>query len=105
MRRLVGIGVCLVVIALLWVVFAPRMGVYSLLLQGSTITRLRMENKEIEEKNGALQKDIERIQNDPDYLEKVARDKYGLLRENEMVFEFPPGKKEKKRIKEDRDNQ
>ena len=64
-----------------------------------------MENKEIEEKNGALQKDIERIQNDPDYLEKVARDKYGLLRENEMVFEFPPGKKEKKRIKEDRDNQ
>jgi len=26
----------------------------------------------------------------------MARDKYGLLRENEMVFEFPPSKKDKK---------
>jgi cell division protein FtsB len=97
---LVGIGVCLMAIALLWIIFAPGMGVYSLLHQRSTITRLRAENKEIEEKNGSLRKEIEQIQNDPEYLEKVARDKYGLLKENEMVFEFTPGKKEKKKMKD-----
>ena len=100
MRRLVGIGVFLAVIALLWIIFAPEMGVYSLLRQRSTITRLRAENKEIEDKNGSLQKEIERIQNDPEYQEKVARDKYGLLKENEMVFEFTPSKKEKKKMKD-----
>ena len=97
LRRLAGIGVCLVVIALLWVIFAPGMGVYSLLHQRSTLARLKVENIEIVEKNGFLQKEIERIQNDPDYFEKVARDKYGLLKENEMVFEFTPSKKEKKK--------
>ena len=88
------------VIALLWIIFAPGMGFYSLLHQRSTITRLRAENKEIEEKNVSLRKEIEQIQNDPEYLEKVARDKYGLLKENEMVFEFTPGKKEKKKVKD-----
>jgi cell division protein FtsB len=97
LRRVVGIGACLVVIAILWVIFAPRMGVYSLLHQRSTLARLRVENIEIEEKNGFLQKEIERIKNDPEYFEKIARDKYGLLKENEMVFEFTPSKKEKKK--------
>jgi|GEM_PF-445973 len=95
-EKRVVIGACLAGIALLWVIFAPRMGVYSLLRQRSTVNRLRLENVELEQKNAFLQKEIERIQNDPDYFEKMARDKYGLLRENEMVFEFPPSKKDKK---------
>ena len=101
MRRLVGIGACLVAIALLWVIFAPRMGVYSLLHQRATISRLQNENREIEEKNASLRKEIELIQNDPEYFQKVARDKYGLLKENEMVFEFTPSKKEKKKTKKE----
>ena len=37
------------------------------------------------------------FENDPEYFENVARDKYGLLKENEMVFEFAPSKKENKK--------
>ncbi|MDR3629570.1 MAG: septum formation initiator family protein [Desulfocapsaceae bacterium] len=100
MKNVVVVGACLIAGALLWVIFAPRMGIYSLLHQRSTLAHLQVEYVEIQEKNAFLQKEIERIQNDPDYFEKVARDQYGLLKENEMVFEFPPSKKEKKDKKE-----
>jgi cell division protein FtsB len=96
-RKVLGIGVCLVIIALLWIIFAPHMGVYSLFRQRSKLAQLQVENVEIKEKNTFLQKEIERIQNDPEYFEKVARDKYGLLKENEMVFEFSAGRKETKK--------
>ncbi len=96
-RRLAVVGACLVVISLLWLIFAPHMGIYSVLHKRAMLSRLQQENAEIEKKNSSLQKEIERIQNDPHYLEKVARDKYGLLKENEMIFDFSPGKKEKKK--------
>jgi cell division protein FtsB len=96
-KKLIGIGVCLAIVAFLWVIFAPHMGVYSLFRQRSKLSQLQVENVEIKEKNVFLQKEIERIQNDPEYFEKVARDKYGLLKDNEMVFEFTSGRKENKK--------
>jgi cell division protein FtsB len=96
MNNTLIIGAVLVALALLWIIFAPRMGIYSLLRKHSTLVQLREDNVEIEKRNTFLQKEIERIQNDPEYFEKVARGQYGLLKENEMVFEFPAGKKDKK---------
>jgi cell division protein FtsB len=96
-KRLVIIGVCLAFIAFLWIIFAPHMGVYSLMQQRSKLARLQVENAEIGEKSTLLEKEIEQIKNDPEYFEKVARDKHGLLKDNEMVFDFTPSKKEKKK--------
>jgi cell division protein FtsB len=96
-KRLIGIGICLVIIAFLWVVFAPHMGIFSLLQQRSKLSRLQVENIEIKEKNNFLQKEIEQIKNDPKYFEKVARDTHGLLKDNEMVFDFSSSNKEKKK--------
>ena len=47
------------------------------------------ENKEISEA-------IERLQSDEEYLEQVAREEHGMLKENEMVFDFGKEKKKKK---------
>jgi cell division protein FtsB len=96
-KRLVIIGICLVFIAFLWIIFAPHMGIFSLIQQRSKLTRLEAENIEIKEKNNFLQKEIEQIKNDPKYFEKVARDKHGLLKDNEMVFDFSSSSKEKKK--------
>jgi cell division protein FtsB len=95
-KRLVVIGIGLTIMALLWVIFAPRMGVYALFRERSRLSQLQVENIEIKEKNAFLQKEIERIQTDPEYFEKIARDKYGLLKDNEMVFDFAPSKRENK---------
>ena len=40
----------------------------------------------LEEYNRALQEEIERMHNDPDYLEKIARDKLGIVRKGEIVY-------------------
>ena len=95
-RRLTVAVVCLIFCSLLWLLFAPRMGVYSVLHKRAQLAQLRAENAKIEKKNKSLQKEIDRIQNDPQHLEKVARER-GMLKENEMVFDFSPPQKEKKK--------
>jgi cell division protein FtsB len=42
--------------------------------------------------NEELRLEIERLQNDRAYLERIAREEHGMLKENERVFDFS-GKK------------
>ena len=87
-RRLVKRIILLVVaVSGLWLLFAPDWGlVHYRRLQGQ-IDSLTRENMDLEERNAVLQKEIDRLQNDDTYLEEVARQKYGLLKENETVYE------------------
>lgn len=57
------------------------------------------ENGRLLEQNEALKKEITRLERDPAYLEKVAREQHGLLKKGETVFEF----KDYKRVKPDAD--
>ncbi len=45
------------------------------------IYQIQMENRRI-----ALE--IERLKNDPRYIEKVARKELGLVKENEIIYQF-----------------
>ena len=45
---------------------------------------------ELETKNSKMENECERLKNDPEYLEKVAREKMGLIRENEKVYKVVP---------------
>lgn len=83
-----------VVAAILWFLFAPGSGVLRYHRLQKQLETLSQENKNLQEHNTALRKEIERLQSDEAYLEEMARQKYGLLKENETVYEFePPGKK------------
>ncbi len=88
--------VILVIAASLWLIFAPEMGIYSVFKKRSSLQVLKSEMGDLERQNEILKQDIERIQNDIEYLEQVARDKHGLLKENEMVFDFS-GKNQKRK--------
>ena len=49
--------------------------------------------KQIEElrlKNAQLQVEQDRLKNDPVYLEKVAREKMGLVKEGESIYRMTP---------------
>lgn len=81
--------------ALFWFLFAPGNGVLRYHRLQKQIESLSQENRNLQEHNAALRKEIERLQSDEAYLEEMARQKYGLLRENETVYEFEPSGKKK----------
>ncbi|MBV9462973.1 MAG: septum formation initiator family protein [Verrucomicrobiae bacterium] len=41
-----------------------------------------------EEKNAKLKKEIELLKKDPDYVEKIVRDKLGYARDGETIYRF-----------------
>jgi cell division protein FtsB len=47
---------------------------------------LRKSNEEIVVKNDALKKEILLLRNDLRYIEKVARDELGMVRQNDKVY-------------------
>ncbi len=89
--------VLLAAVSCLWLIFAPNTGIYSALKKRSSLQELQEEIYELEKQNSVLRAQVKRIQTDVDYLEEVAREKHGLLKENEMVFDFSPKKKNEKK--------
>ena len=47
---------------------------------------LRKSNEELAVKNDALKKEILLLRNDMRYIEKVARDELGMVRQNDKVY-------------------
>lgn len=95
-RRLLKRVVLLFIVATtLWLLFAPDWGFLHYRRLQNQIESLAMENKTLEERNAELNSEIEQLQNDDVYLEELARKKYGMLKENEMVYEYKPSRKKK----------
>jgi cell division protein FtsB len=92
-KQLPDIGFFLLVLLVLWLVFAPNRGIWALYRSQTEIERLQEENSRLAEENKALQEEINRLQDDPSYLEEKARREYGMLKENELLYLFK--KKEK----------
>ncbi len=63
---------------------------------------LKMKNREmaqridqLEKKNAKLSEEKRMLETDPEYLEKVAREKMGLIRDGEKVYKIVPAQKSK----------
>jgi cell division protein FtsB len=91
-NQLIKIIFILLVAAFLWILFAPGSGVVTLLGKRTELKKLQQETAEVEQQIEVLQKDIDRLQNDPAYLEDIARREYDLLKRNEKVYDFSPPK-------------
>jgi cell division protein FtsB len=94
--RVMKIVVALLVIAVLWIFFAPGAGIITLLTKRSELTALEQDKVRIEQHIQTLQEDIDRLNNDLSYLEEIARKEHGLLKKNEKVYDFSTAKPEKK---------
>ena len=70
--------------------FAPGCSLYSYYRMEKKSNRLVEENKRLVQENAALEKEIDLLLHDRAYLEKVAREKYGLLKKNEEVYYLNP---------------
>ena len=56
---------------------------------------LESQIKTLEKKNEELAKEKQLLEDDPVYLERVAREKMGIAREGEMVYRLMPEEQEK----------
>ena len=54
---------------------------------------LAQQIQELKDKNTELRREKKRLEEDPIYLEKVAREKMGLIKEGEVVFKIIPANK------------
>jgi cell division protein FtsB len=92
-QQLSYVALLLGLLLLLWIVFAPNRGIVALYKAKKEIMRLQEENRRLAGENKVLQEEINRLQDDPAYLEEKARKEYGMLKENEVLYIFK--KKEK----------
>jgi cell division protein FtsB len=77
-----------------------------LFLPGYTkLQESRVKNRQLEEKfrkiaieNSLLQEELKRVQNDPFYQEKIARDKMGVVRKGEIPVKIFSSKKQENRL-------
>jgi cell division protein FtsB len=90
-KRQIFLTTGITLLVLLWLILSPW-GVVSYIRLRHDLAELRTGNRELAESNRALEKEIDRLKNDRAYLEKVAREQYGLLKKNEVIYQYPPKK-------------
>ncbi len=71
----------------LWVYFSPY-GARNYLSLEDELNKVSSEVKILQRQNSNLREEINKIKHDPDYLKKIARHNYNLLKKNEMIFDF-----------------
>lgn len=54
------------------------------------VAELRGANEELVREIAGLKAEIEALRGDPSYVERIARDELGMVRADEVVFQFPP---------------
>ena len=55
------------------------------------LEELQTRMKRLEAENDSLRRVLWRLENDLDYVEKVAREEYGMSKKGERVYRLPPG--------------
>ena len=90
------IGLAAASLLLLWLLFAPGRGYVHYRKMQREMKELAQETKRMEAKNLELVEEINRLKTDKSYLEEVARQKHGMLKKDEMVFEFTAPRKKGK---------
>jgi len=53
------------------------------------LAEVQGENQEIRRQLEQLRREVEQLRDDPAAVERIARDELGLVRQTEVVFQFP----------------
>ncbi|MDF1577851.1 MAG: septum formation initiator family protein [Desulfurivibrionaceae bacterium] len=91
-RKLIKMGWVAVLLISAWVLFSPW-GAVRHYRVSKNLRRIEAANAELRDNNRQLREEIDRLLNDPAYIEDIARQQHGLLRNNEFVYQFPNKKK------------
>lgn len=78
----------IILLLVVWALFAPGSGYVHYRNSKKELAAIQQENARLERNNAALRQEIKRLKTDEAYIEKVAREKHGLLKKDERVYEF-----------------
>lgn len=79
-------GLLVLFLAIVFVVFFCENGVFDYIKLRQQISTVDESIKRLEDENVVLKAKIDRVQSDDRYLEDLAREKYGFIREGEKVY-------------------
>jgi cell division protein FtsB len=79
-------GGILILFGFLFVIGLGKRGAADLYQLKLERDRLQVTNLELQRKNRALYRTIERLKNDPDFVENIARTELGMTRRDEVVI-------------------
>ncbi|MDH3359899.1 MAG: septum formation initiator family protein [Desulfobulbaceae bacterium] len=81
--------ICCIVLGLLclWLIFSPS-GVVRYYRIRQQLESVNNEVVTLKQQNILLDEEVRRLEKDPAFVEDVARDEYGMIRKNEIIFDF-----------------
>jgi len=91
MDRLWGIVPLVVVSALIAIAFFGERGLFRALELARHEEQLQLQVSKAEAENARLKNRITALQKDPGAIEEAARSGLGMVREGEIVYQFPAG--------------
>lgn len=68
-------------------------GIFKYMALQKNKEKLDAEIVALEKQNGELKKQVHSLKNDPFYIEKSAREEFGLAKKNELIFQFEDTRK------------
>jgi len=83
----------LLILFLLLIVFA-RNGILDLSKKKVELQESVAKNDELKEENKILYREVNRLKNDEEYIEQVARKELGMIKKNEIIVKFHSDKDE-----------
>ncbi len=92
-KRLARISILLALFVIVWLVFAPKRGLFFQKRERVRLEAMRQEIEQMNKDNNRLKDEIEGLENNNAYLEKVAREQHGMLKKNEQLFDFSAKKR------------
>lgn len=93
-KRLNIVLVAIVAAFAAWLLFSPY-GAWRYFRIERDMQSVLADNARLRDENKKLASEIYRLQNDPVFVEEVARKEYGLIKKNELLFEFGEEKSKK----------
>jgi cell division protein FtsB len=94
-KILLSLVIVLLFSLLLFIMFSDS-GLADLFKLRSEKDRLLQENARLKRENLTLYRTIERLKNDPEYIESIARKELGMIKEGEVILKPKPSGDETK---------
>lgn len=91
-KKVLLYSVLIVTVVGVWSVFGPY-GALKYYRVANELDEVLAQNERLREANTALKQEINKLRHDPVYLEEVGRRQLGLIKKNEVIYEFPEKKK------------
>lgn len=85
------IVVHVVLLIIVWLFVGGSDGFWAQWRMSRDIDALRRENAELRVQNIRLREQITRLQSDMQYIERIARERYGMAQPGERVYRIVPG--------------